>query len=123
MDSAWFIPLKYAITAGLVVLISEIAKKSDRVGAFIGAMPWMTTLVMIWLFVEMQPAERSEKIANHAWYTFWYVLPTMPMFLLIPWILRRGWSFYLALGAGAVLTLLCFGLLGLTLKRFGVELW
>jgi len=83
----WF---KYAVTAGLVVLISELAKRSDRVGAFIGALPWTTTLVMVWLFVEKAG---SEKIGNHAWYTFWYVLPTMPMFLLLPWLLQRGCGF------------------------------
>lgn len=120
---SWFIVFKYAVTAGLIVLISEVAKRSDKPGAFIGAMPWMTTLVMIWLFIELQPSVRTEKIANHAWYTFWYVLPTMPMFLLMPWLLRKGWNFWLVMGSGAVLTLLCFGLLGLALKRFEIQLW
>lgn len=113
----WF---KYAITAGLVVLISEVAKRSDRAGAFIGALPWTTTLVMFWLFVEKAG---SEKIGNHAWYTFWYVLPTMPMFLLLPWLLQRGWGFPLAMGASVILTVLCFGVLGLGIRRFGIELW
>ncbi len=112
--------IKYAITAGLVVLISEVAKRSDRVGAFIGALPWVTTLVMIWLHVEKQG---PEKIGNHAWYTFWYVMPTMPMFLLIPWLLHRGWGFPATLALGGILTLICFGALGLAVKRFGIGLW
>ena len=112
--------LKYAITAGIVVLVSELARKSDRLGAFIAALPFVTTLVMIWLFVEKQG---NEKIGSHSFYTFWYVIPTLPMFLLIPALLRRGWHFYAALGSGLVLTLVCFGLLGIVLKRFGVELW
>jgi uncharacterized membrane protein (GlpM family) len=112
--------LKYAVTAGLVVLISELAKRSDRVGAFIGALPWTTTLVMFWLYVEKQG---SGKISNHAWYTFWYVLPTMPMFLLLPWLLQRGWGFPAAMGASMVLTVICFGVLGLGVRRFGIELW
>ncbi len=112
--------LKYLITAALVVLISEVAKRSDRLGAFIGAMPWVTTLVMIWMFVERQA---PEKIANHAYYTFWYVLPTMPMFLLMPWLFRKDWNFWLVLGTGAMATFACFGVLGLVLKRFGIDLW
>jgi uncharacterized membrane protein (GlpM family) len=112
--------LKYAVTAGLVVIISEFAKRSDRLGAFIGALPWTTTLVMIWLFVEKQG---SQKIGNHAWYTFWYVLPTMPMFLLLPWLLQKNWSFPAAMGASVLLTVICFGVLGLTVRRFGIELW
>jgi hypothetical protein len=119
-----FIIVKYGITAGLIVVVSEIAKRSDKVGAFIGAMPLVTTLTMMWLFIEMEPGDgRTGKIANHAWYTFWYVLPTMPMFLLMPWMLRRGANFFLTLGCGAALTFLCFGVLGVILKRFEIHLW
>ncbi len=116
--------VKYLITAGLVVVISEVARRSDRLGAFIGAMPWVTTLAMIWLFFgrEAEP-RKTEMIASHAYYTFWYVLPTLPMFLLIPWLLRRDWNFWLALGLGALLTLVCFGGLGLLLRRFEIALW
>ena len=79
----WII-FKYAITAGMVVLISEIAKRSDKLGGLIAALPLVTVLTLIWLFIENQS---SEKIANHAWYTFWYVVPTLPMFLAFPWLL------------------------------------
>ena len=70
---------KYAVTAFVIVLVSEIAKRSDRLGALIASLPLVTVMVMIWLHIENQG---TEKIANHAWYTFWYVLPTLPMFLL-----------------------------------------
>ena len=67
--------LKYLITAGLVVVISEVAKRSDRLGALFSSLPVVTMLVLFWLFFENQP---QEKIANHAWYTFWYVVGTLP---------------------------------------------
>ena len=69
---AWIIT-KYLLTAGMVVLISEVATRSDRLGGFIAALPLMTLLTLVWLYVENQP---EEKIANHAYYTFWYVIPT-----------------------------------------------
>lgn len=112
--------LKYLLTAGIVILVSEFAKRSDRLGAFIGSLPFVTMLVMIWLFVDRQPVG---KIANHASYTFWYVIPTLPMFLLIPWLLNRGWNFWVTLGMGALLTFLCFGVAGVILKRFEIHLW
>lgn len=91
--------LKYAITALLVVLISEFAKRSDRLGALLASLPVVTLLTLVWLYVERQP---SEKIANHAYYTFWYVIPTLPMFLLFPYLLPkigfgRIWQFVLSL--------------------------
>lgn len=111
--------LKYLISAGLLVLISEVAKRSDRLGAFIGALPWVTTLAMIWLFAEKQG---SEKIANHAWYTFWYVLPTLPMFLQLPWMLRRGFSFPVSMLAAVGLTCLCFWITARVARHWGVDL-
>ncbi len=50
----------------MVVLISEVAKKSDRLGGLIAALPLVTVLTLIWLYIEKQP---ESKIANHAWYT------------------------------------------------------
>jgi hypothetical protein len=114
----WLIT-KYAITALMVVLISEAAKRSDKLGGLIAALPLVTVLTLIWLYVEQQP---SEKIANHAWYTFWYVLPTLPMFLVFPFLLPRI-GFWWTMAASVVITLVCFVLAALVLKRFGIVLW
>jgi F0F1-type ATP synthase assembly protein I len=113
-----WIVTKYFLTAAVVVLVSEAARRSDKLGGFIAALPLVTVLVLIWLYVEKQP---QEKIANHAWYTFWYVVPTLPMFLVFPWLLPRI-GFWPTLGACVVLTVVCFGLFALVVKRFGVEL-
>lgn len=113
----WIIT-KYLLTAGMIVFISEVAKRSDRLGGFIGALPLMTLLTLIWLYVENQP---EEKIANHAYYTFWYVIPTLPMFLLLPYLLPRL-GFWLTLGASVIVTVVCFGLFALLMKNFGIEL-
>jgi F0F1-type ATP synthase assembly protein I len=113
----WLIT-KYAITAAIVVLVSELAKRSDKLGGFIAALPLVTVLALIWLHVENQP---QEKLANHAWYTFWYVLPTLPMFLVFPALLPRL-GFWPTLLACVVLTVVCFGVLAAVLHRFGIEL-
>lgn len=82
---SWIIT-KYLLTAGVVVIVSELAKRSDKLGGFIAALPLVTILALIWLYIEQQP---QEKIANHAWYTFWYVIPTLPMFLVFPILLPK----------------------------------
>jgi hypothetical protein len=114
---AWIIT-KYFLTAAIVVLVSELAKRSDRLGAFVAALPLVTVLALIWLYIEKQP---MEKIANHAWYTFWYVVPTLPMFLVFPVFLPRI-GFWATLLACALITVVCFGLLAFTIRRFGIEL-
>ena len=114
---AWIIT-KYAITAALVVIISEVAKRSDRLGGLLASLPLVTLLTLVWLYVEKQPAE---KIANHAWYTFWYVVPTLPMFLVFPMLLSR-FGFWPALGLSALLMIVSFGVFALAVKPFGIRL-
>ena len=110
---------KYATTAGIVVLVSELAKRSDRLGGLVAALPLVTVLTLIWLQVENQG---QDKIANHAWYTFWYVVPTLPMFLLFPALLPRL-GFWPTLIASIFVTLLLFVLFSFLMRRFGIELW
>ncbi len=114
--------IKYLLTSGLIVLISEVVKRSDRLGALLAALPLVTTLAMIWMFFENSGEQRVEKIASHAWYTFWYVVPTLPMFLVMPWILRKGIHFAWALGAYCVGTMILFAVFAVIVKRFGVDL-
>jgi hypothetical protein len=114
---AWIIT-KYLVTAGVVVLVSEIAKRSDKLGAFIAALPTVTVLALIWLYIEKQP---ESKLANHAWYTFWYVIPTLPMFLVFPVLLPR-FGFWPALLACVFITVVCFGLFAIAIRRFGIDL-
>jgi hypothetical protein len=109
---------KYLLTAAVVVVVSELAKRSDKLGALVAALPLVTLLTLIWLYVEQQPAQ---KIANHAWYTFWYVLPSMPMFLAFPLLLPRL-GFWPTLLACVIITLLSFALLVFVTRRFGIEL-
>lgn len=117
LSMAWLV-IKYLLTSVVVVGVSEFAKRSDRIGALIAALPMVTVLALIWLHVENQPQAR---IANHAWYTFWYVVPTLPMFLVFPALLPRL-GFWPTLAACIVLTIVCFAAFALLMKRFGVDL-
>lgn len=114
---AWIIT-KYLLTAMVVVLVSELAKRSDKIGGLVAALPVITLLTLIWLHIEKQPLD---KISNHAWYTFWYVLPTLPMFLAFPILLPRL-GFWPALLACVIITVVCFGLFAIAMRRFGIEL-
>ena len=113
----WLLTI-FAVSAAVIVAVSEIAKRSDKAGALIASLPLVTLLALVWLHVEGQP---QEKVANHAWYTFWYVLPTLPMFLAFPFLLPRI-GFWPSLLASALITLASFGAFALGLRRFGIDL-
>ena len=110
-----FIVIKYAVTAGVIVLASEIAKRSDRFGALILALPLMTVITLFWLYFEKQP---DAKIANHAFYTFWYVIPTLPMFLLFP-VLLRNFGFPISMAIFLFGTAGLFVIFAFFIRRFG----
>ena len=111
--------VKYAVTALVIVVVSELAKRGDKLGALVSSLPFVTIMVMIWLHLERQG---NQKIGSHAYYTFWYVLPTLPMFLLMPHLMARGTNFWVALLLCAALTFVCFWLTALVARRFGVSL-
>jgi F0F1-type ATP synthase assembly protein I len=114
---AWLLT-KYAVTAAVVVLVSEFARRSDRLGGLIAALPLVTVLALIWLHVEQQP---EQKIANLARYTFWYAVPTLPMLLVFPALLPRL-GFWPTLLASVLVALACFAAFALLVRRFGIEL-
>ena len=118
MPHIFYLVGKYLITALVVVVVSELAKRSGRIGGLVAALPLVTVLTLVWMQIETR---NTDAISQHAWYTFWYVVPTLPMFLLFPW-LQRLLGFWLALGASAVLTVILFFLWALLLRRFGISL-
>ncbi|MBN1971134.1 MAG: DUF3147 family protein [Candidatus Delongbacteria bacterium] len=115
----YWIITKFFITAGIIVFISEVVKRSDKLGSLIASLPTVTILAMIWMFVENTD---KSKISNHAYYTFWYVVPTLPMFLIFPYLYNR-FSFFASLGICVIVTFVCFILTAVIAKYFGVDLF
>lgn len=113
--------LKYLLSAGIITLVSETVKRNDKAGALLAALPFVSIITLFWVHYESAPEVREQKTGDHMWYIFWYVLPTLPMFLLFP-SFQRWWGFYGALGGCAVLTIGLFALLKAVMGRFGVML-
>jgi hypothetical protein len=99
--------------------VSEIARRSPAFGALVVSLPLVSLLGILWLWRDNHDAER---IAAHAEATFWYVIPSLPMFLAFPWMLRHGTGFWIALGAGCLLTITLYGITILIAAKFGVRL-
>jgi len=91
-----------ALVSGLVVAIaSETARRWPGWGALIVSLPLVSILAMLWLWRDTHDPAR---MAAHVEATFWFVIPSLPMFLLIPAMLRHGWPFWTALLAGCAVT-------------------
>jgi hypothetical protein len=114
-----YLLIKAGISAIIIVTVSEIARRSAGLGALIASLPLISVLGMIWLWRDTSDPVR---MADHVQATFWYVLPSLPMFLLIPILLKRGMGFWPALGIGCVLTIMLYLMMTAMLARWGMRL-
>jgi len=110
---------KLAITALLIVAISEIAKRSSLMGAVLASIPLVSVLGMTWLYIDTQDAE---KVANLAAGIFWLVLPSLALFIALPVLLRLGVNFTLSMGVSIALTVAAYFLMIVMLGKFGIRL-
>ena len=111
--------VRAALSGVIVALVASIARRSPAAGALIASLPLVSVLGMIWLWRDTGDRVR---MAAHAEATFWYVLPSLPMFLLIPALLRHGTGFWPALLLGCLLTILLYAAMTWVGPRFGLRL-
>lgn len=114
-----YLLIKAGLSGVIVALVSETARRSPGLGALLASLPLISILGMIWLWNDTGDAAR---LAAHSRATFWYVLPSLPMFLLIPALFGRGMSFAAALVAGCLLTVALYIMAASFAPAFGVDL-
>ena len=111
--------IKAALSGVIVAFVSEIARRNPGAGGLLASLPFVSVLGMIWLWRDTHDAGG---LAAHAEATFWFVLPSLPMFLLIPALLRSGAGFWTSLIAGCLLTMALYAGMITLGPRFGIRL-
>lgn len=118
--------LKLILSAGLIYLVNEIvvARSKPLLGSMIASLPLVSIITFIWIWGALRedPEAQAEKLASHSAGVFWFVLPSLPMFLLFPFLLRKGLPFWPNLGICCLVTMVLYLLMAVLLKRFGMEL-
>ena len=110
---------KITITAALIVLISEVAKRSSFIGAILASIPLVSVLAMIWLYIDTKDVT---KISSLSLNIFWLVIPSLALFLALPLLLRQGLNFYLSISISIGLTVGCYWIMVSALDHLGVKL-
>ena len=117
MTLYWLV--KALVSGAIVATVSEVARRYPAGGALIASLPLVSILGMLWLWRDTRDAGR---LATHAGATFWYVLPSLPLFLIVPALLRHGAGFPLALAIGCAVTVGLYVAMVCGLARFGIAL-
>ncbi len=114
-----FYLIKIVVTTGLVVIISELAKRSSLLGGILASIPLVSVLAMLWLYIDTRDVAKVSSLSVNI---FWLVLPSLTLFIALPVMLKQGLNFYLSLSLSVCLTALCYLLLIVLLNHFGVKL-
>ena len=115
----WQLIAKALLAGTMIAAIAEIGKRLPAMAALVASLPLVSVLGMIFLW-HARPDARNMAIHSEA--TFWYVLPSLPMFLVIPMLLRAGLHFWIALAIGCALTVALYLLMMNIGPRFGLRL-
>lgn len=110
-----YLLIKTLFSAALIVAVSEIAKRSAALGGLLASLPLISLLAMLWLYAD---TGNTEKVARLSISIFWLVLPSLPLFLALPYLLRRGMDFYPALGLSVLLIACCYVVVAYLLGKF-----
>jgi len=111
--------IKLLISGAIIALASEVARRSPALGAIIVSLPLISILSMIWLWRDTGDVDQIAQLSSS---TFWFVLPTLPMFLILPMLLKLDFGFWTSIGLTVALTSLLYILMVLALGKFGISL-
>jgi hypothetical protein len=113
-----YLLVKAAVSGLLIAIISEVARRSPGWGGLLASLPLTSLLAMIWLWRDTGDPQRVGDLALGA---FWFVLPSLPLFLILPLLLRSGWGFWSALIVACAVTLGLYAVMFAASGRLGVR--
>jgi hypothetical protein len=111
------------ITAGvsgaIVAAVSEIARRYPGWGGLVASLPLTSLLAMLWLYRDGRDAERVAELSVS---TIWFILPSLPLFIALPWLIRSGIGFWAALAMSVAGTLALYALWFWAAPKLGIRL-
>jgi hypothetical protein len=113
-----YLLVKAAISGVLIAVISEIARRSPGWGGLLASLPLTSLIAMVWLWRDTGDEERVAELSMGA---FWFVLPSLPLFLIIPLLLRSGWASWTAVLAACAITLALYAAMFALSARLGMR--
>jgi len=110
---------KIIISAILVVLVSEIAKRSSLLGGIFASIPLISVMAMIWLYIDTKDVTQISALAASV---FWLVIPSLALFISLPLLLKNGIGFYQSMIVSIFVTIICYYLMIYLIGKLGVNI-
>lgn len=110
--------LKLVVTALLIVLISEIAKRSSLFGAMLAAIPLVSILAMTWMYIDTNSSTKAVEFSQSI---VWLIAPSMTLFIVFPILINKGLNFYISMGISVIMTIFAYYSVIFVLEKLGVK--
>ena len=110
---------KLIITSFLIVVISEVAKRSSLVGALLAAIPLVSILAMTWMYIDTDSSKSAVEFSQRI---VWLIAPSITLFLVFPFMIQKGFGFYISMAVSILLTILAYYIVIFILGKFGIKL-
>ena len=111
--------IKAAVSGVIVALVSEIARRFPGWGGLFASLPVVSLLAMIWTY---RDSGNPVTVAALSQSTFWFVLPSLPLFLIVAMLIRGGAGFWVAIGIACTVTLVLYAAFYWIAPRLGIAL-
>ena len=111
--------IKIMVSSGIIVIVSEIAKKNSFFAGLIASIPLVSILSMLWLYFETEDIEKIKNLSNSI---LWMVIPSLTLFLSLPVLINIGFNFYISLIISIIITIGCYSVTLLILSHYGIKL-
>ena len=113
-----YIIIKTLITAIVVVVVTEIAKRSSLFAGLLASIPLTSFLVFIWLYWGKRD---SQKIIDLSYSILLMVIPSFTFFIILPLALKLSNSFALSMIFATISTILAYWIFTLVLNKIGIN--
>ena len=111
--------IKLLLSSGIIIIVSEIAKKNTFIGGLIASIPLVSVMAMVWLYIDTKDNENINALSKSI---LWMVVPSLALFISLPVLLKSGVNFYISMGISILVTMGCYWLTLAALTKFGIKL-
>jgi hypothetical protein len=111
--------IKATLSGLIVAAVSEVARRNPGWGGLLASLPLTSLLAMLWLWRDTRDGERVAELAGSA---FWFILPSLPLFVVLPWLLRSGVGFWVSMALVVAGTLALYAAWFWAAPRMGIRL-
>jgi hypothetical protein len=114
-----YLVIKAALSGIIVAAVSEIARRYPSWGGLVASLPLTSLLAMVWLY---RDTHEPGRVAELSISTIWFFVPSIPLFIALPILIRSGVGFWPSMAIAVAGTLALYALMFWVAPRLGVKL-